>query len=80
MYRRLRESLAYKVHEVWVDWIKYLFKSCTKNEDGSLTIPVHLVDRWTRQSECSYAKLEEHERLSDQKIADKYLVVIFQDE
>ena len=45
----------------------------TKNEDGSVTIPQELVERWERQTATPYAELSGPEQDSDRKEADKFI-------
>ena len=42
----LKEQFASQAHEQWSHWMKHLFKVSEENEDGSVTIPKELVDRW----------------------------------
>ena len=42
-----REQLADYAHDAWSGWMKYMFSKCTKNLDGSMTIPANSVERWT---------------------------------
>ena len=51
----------------------HLFKKSTKNEDGSVTIPQELVERWERQTATPYAELSGPEQDSDRKEADKFI-------
>ncbi|MCT4612087.1 MAG: hypothetical protein N4A47_01800 [Clostridia bacterium] len=61
------EKLADLEHSRWSKWQKYLHSKCVKNEDGSLTIPKELVERWERQIETSYNELTEKEKESDRR-------------
>jgi len=61
----LIEQLAEKEHESWSHWMKYLFSKCIAQGDGSMTIPVDLVERWTGQANTSYAGLTEKEKQSE---------------
>jgi hypothetical protein len=45
---------------------------CTRNVDGSLTIPPQLVERWQRQIDTPYAALSEQEKESDRSQVDRY--------
>ncbi len=73
-----REALAELCHRQWSDWMRYLFKKCDKNEDGTVTIPKWAVGRWSRQMETEYSQLSEDEQLSDRIEADKFLILIEQ--
>lgn len=73
----LREQLADLCHQQWSGWMKYLFsKSKANDEDGTLTIPASLVNRWHRQLTTNYADLPGDERDSDRKEADKFLCLL----
>lgn len=73
---RIREGLADYAHKAWSGWMKYMFSKCTKNEDGSMTIPKDSVDRWTRQMDTKYADLPEKEKESDRDEADKMIGIV----
>lgn len=72
----LRERLADVQHAIWAHWTRWQFSVCQRNEDGSLTIPAPLVERWTRQMGTPYADLSEREKDSDREQADKVLAVL----
>ncbi|MFW6130655.1 MAG: hypothetical protein ACOC56_05660 [Atribacterota bacterium] len=69
----LDEDLAHIAHEQWSGWMKYLFKKCTENPDGTVTIPKWAVDRWKRQMNTDYEDLPFQEQESDRIEARKYL-------
>ena len=60
-------------HNRWARWQKYLFSKCTKNEDGTLTIPRWAVERWSREIDTPYSELSEEQKESDRKEVRKYL-------
>lgn len=60
--KRLQHHLRSYMHEQWSKWMNYVFRQCTKNPDGSLTIPAWAVERWNRQMEGSYKDLPKDER------------------
>ena len=70
------EDLADYEHESWADWQEYLFSRCTKNEDGSMTIPKDLVQRWQRQIDTPYKDLTEQEKQSDRDQIEKLKPVL----
>ena len=72
----LKEQLSDLCHEQWSGWMKYLFSKCKKNEDGTVTIPKDLVERWERQVATPYAELSKGEQDSDRKEADKFMKVL----
>lgn len=69
----MTESLADYIHLMWAKWLAYQFSCCIRNEDGTMTIPKSYVDRWTRQMNTLYKDLPEHEKKSDQEIANDIL-------
>ena len=69
----LIEKLAAIEHERWAHWQSYLHSKCRKNNDGSLTIPKELVDKWKKQIETRYHNLTEKEKESDREQVMKYL-------
>lgn len=71
--KNLREELANVQHSIWAHWMKYLFTTCQKNDDGSVLIPAEKVIRWTRQVNTEYKDLSEQEKKSDRDQADKIL-------
>lgn len=72
----LRERLASIEHDRWGHWQSYLHSRCTRNADGTLTIPAELVTRWERQIATGYDDLLEAEKDSDRLEADKTLAAI----
>jgi len=78
---QIREAIAAVQHDqIWAHWMEYQFSKCTRNPDGSLTIPAESVRRWLRQINTSYADLPESERESDRHQADKVLIAIVEAE
>lgn len=74
----LVEPLAAIEHERWAHWQKYLHSQCSKNDDGSLTIPRELVERWERQLTTPYRNLSKKEQESDKEQVKRYLDFILQ--
>lgn len=72
------EPLADYAHEAWSGWMKYLFKLSTLNDDGSVSIPKELVDRWTFQVNTKYGDLPENMKPTDRKEANRMLIIIRQ--
>lgn len=72
----LVEELAALEHDRWAHWQRYLHSKCEMHEDGSLSIPAELVQRWTEQAETSYADLNEEEKNSDREQVRRYLLTI----
>ena len=68
----LYEKLAEIEHTRWADWQRYMHSLCTRNPDGSLTIPAESVERWERQIATPYAELSEVEKKSDRDQVDRY--------
>lgn len=72
----LREKLSCIQHEIWSNWMIYLFEVSIQNKDGSYTIPFEKVKHWKRQLSTPYDKLSDREKESDREQADKILSVI----
>ncbi|POP73112.1 hypothetical protein [Pseudomonas syringae] len=73
---KLLEPLAAIEHERWAHWQKYLHSKCSRNDDGSLTIPSELVVKWEQQIKTSYLNLTEAEKDSDREQVRNYLEFI----
>lgn len=73
---KLLEPLAEMEHERWAHWQRYLHSKCSRNDDGSLTIPNELVMRWERQIKTPYHNLTEAEKESDREQVMGYLKFI----
>ena len=69
------EALSDLCHDQWSHWMEYLFSKSTANDDGSVTIPTDLVERWQTQIETPYEELSEEEKDSDRKEAAKFVKV-----
>jgi hypothetical protein len=74
----LTRKLAEYAHEAWSKWMKYMFDKSEINEDGTMTIPADLVERWARQSNTPYKDLPADEQLSDVAEAHK-MIAVFDD-
>lgn len=72
----LIEQLAAIEHQRWADWQLWMHQQCTTNDDGSLTIPAELVERWNRQIATPYDRLSEREKESDREQVRRYLHLI----
>ncbi|MFE4693971.1 hypothetical protein ACFRH6_28490 [Streptomyces sp. NPDC056749] len=70
------EELAGIEHERWAHWQRYLHSRCSRQSDGSLTIPAELVLRWESQMDTPYDELSETEKESDREQVRRYLPVI----
>ncbi len=70
------EELAAIEHDRWAHWQDYLQNLCEPQADGSLRIPSHLVERWTRLIETPYSDLTDEERESDREQVLRYLPTI----
>lgn len=70
------EQLAAIEHERWAHWQRYLHDQCERAPDGSLVIPVELVQRWEAQISTPYAELTPEEQESDRDQVRRYLPVI----
>ena len=74
--KNLREELAAIEHTRWAHWQSYMHGKCTKNADGSLSVPKELVEKWEKQINTLYAELTEKEKESDREQVDKYLPLV----
>ena len=72
----MRELLAAHAHSMWSGWMQYMFSKSTINKDGTMTIPIWAMSRWTRQADTNYADLPEKEKESDRKEADGILKIV----
>ena len=63
-------------HRRWSNWQKYLHSLCTKNDDGTLTIPAWQVERAERQIATDYLDLTEKEKESDRKEVRTYIPIL----
>ena len=72
----IKEQMANKVHEIWSSWMSYVFFSSKFNEDGSVTIPKTLVEKWSRQIATPYEDLPAQEKVSDKIIAEEILLLV----
>ena len=80
MGKEIREQMAALAHEIWSEWMDYLFSKCQLRQDGSAIIPSSAVKRWQRQMITPYTDLPESEKESDRKEADKFLEILSEDE
>lgn len=69
----LREQIAAVQHDIWSEWMHYLFSVSKQQNDGSFLIPSDKVARWQRQLTTPYKALTEQEQESDRAQADKIL-------
>jgi hypothetical protein len=72
----LLEHLAAIEHNRWADWQRHLHERCTRNSDGTLTIPAGLAARWDRQIATPYADLSEPEKQLDRDQVARYWPII----
>ena len=63
------EETAKLMHDIWSNWMRYLFSKTHQTEDSGELIPAGLVDRWKRQAATQYSDLTEAEKESDREIA-----------
>lgn len=70
------EPVASLVHDIWAEWMEYVFSKSKANEDFSYTIPSDLARRWIRQMITPYDDLSEEEKFSDRKIAKEIIKTV----
>lgn len=73
---QLTEKLAEYAHKAWSGWMRYMFRFCIENTDGTVTMDAEKVARWKRQMNTEYADLSESEKASDRKEAAEILAII----
>lgn len=73
---KARERLAEYAHGSWIGWMEHLFSSSIAHNDGTVTIPRRVVDKWKRQMDTKYENLSDKEKLSDLKEANKIIDVV----
>lgn len=74
----LIEQLADKEHASWARWMEYLFSTCERGADGSMTIPANYVKHWTLEVMMPYARLPESAKQSDRDEVAHILPIIRQ--
>lgn len=67
------EKIAEIQHDIWINWMNYLFSISQVNNDGSYTIPVENVIKWKRLVNTPYDNLTEGEKESDREQAYRVL-------
>lgn len=72
----LVEDLAAIEHERWAHWQSYMHGKGERQPDGSLILPVELVQSWEAQIATGYAEFSEAEKESDREQVRRYLPVI----
>ena len=70
------EKLSGIEHDRWCSWQRYLHSCCIKNQDGSLTIPKILVERWEYELNTKYKDLPDNIKESDRKETYKIIPII----
>ena len=70
------EKLSDIEHDRWCNWQRYLHSCCINNEDGSLTIPKILVERWEYEINTKYNNLPDNIKESDRKETYKIIPII----
>lgn len=70
------ERMADEVHQIWCEWMEYLFKQGKHMSVSGQSVWVmndSSKRRWRRQMRTPYAMLSEGEKASDREIARRYL-------
>ncbi len=76
MSEEFLEKLSAIEHTRWSGWQEYLHTKCTRNQDGSLTIPAGYTENLERLIKTTYSSLTEKEKESDREEARKTIEVI----
>jgi len=74
------EAMADEVHQVWANWMVYMFNQghvdlVHSYQIGAWVMPPEKVERWHRQMTTPYDQLSESEKVSDREIAQKYIAI-----
>lgn len=70
------EKMADEVHQVWCNWMKYMFDQGHVNLEEKWIMPREKLLRWRRQMETPYLELSEAEKKSDRKLALRYIELV----
>lgn len=70
---KLLELLSDLEHKRWANWQKYVHEKCSKNPDGSLTIPKESVEWWESEIATPYKDLTEAQKESDRREVREFL-------
>ena len=73
------ETISAVQHQIWADWMEYLFSICMRNQDGSVTIPAVLARRWQQQILTPYTALSEQSKDSDREQTEKLIKALHTD-
>ena len=78
-----RELLADQQHDIWSDWMRYMFSmghyrilELNGEPQQVWIMPSSSLDRWTRQMNTHYNYLTEQEKNSDREQADKIIALL----
>ncbi len=74
--RDLQAALAEYAHQAWARWMEYELRKGIVQEDGSITLPAHLVQRWSRQINAAYHELQPGEQARSLNEADRIVRVL----
>lgn len=67
------EALAALVHELWSNWMEYMFRRGRLNDDHTWVMCAWDCERWQRQMRTEYHNLLVDEQNSDREIAKRIL-------
>ncbi len=73
---QIKDKLAEHVHVSWSAWMQYMRAICTKNADGTITIPEQHVAIWVEHSDLAYTDLQDEQKRIAHIEADKILAII----
>jgi hypothetical protein len=73
---REKHLLAVAMHEIWADWMKYVFTVGELRASGEMRLPQWAVARWQRQIRTAYGDLSPSEQQSDLEIAERVIYVL----
>jgi hypothetical protein len=75
-FATLLEQLAALEHQRWAHWQRYVHSQGSRQADGSLVLPAHLVQHWEHQIGTPYEDLPNTEKESDREQVRKYFPLL----
>jgi len=71
-----KELIAAEFHEIWSEWMGFIFRQCIKNPDGSVYIPKEFVDHWVKRMGTKYEDLPEEAKGWQRENAAKFIKIL----
>ena len=79
----IMNKLGSAQHEIWSNWMKFLFTQGYNLEDGTFKIKRDKVERWKRQMKTPFDELSKEEQETDVQVVKDHLnevMVLFVEE